>query len=80
MMQYRYMRSMIMVAAAAASIGAMTALSVTPTSGQSPPARPATVGGHPNLSGIWQANNEANWDLQACRAPRRGHATGCLSL
>ena len=27
--------------------------------------RPARVEGKPNFSGIWQANNEANWDLQA---------------
>jgi hypothetical protein len=26
---------------------------------------PARVEGKPNFSGIWQANNEANWDLQA---------------
>lgn len=26
---------------------------------------PARVGGKPNFSGIWQANNEAYWDLQA---------------
>ncbi len=64
-MQYRFMRSMAMVAVAAAAISAAVTLSVTPTSGQAPPARPAMVGGHPNLSGIWQANNEANWDLQA---------------
>jgi hypothetical protein len=39
--------------------------SITQTSGQAQSARPATVGGKPNFSGIWQANNEANWDLQA---------------
>jgi len=27
--------------------------------------RPATVAGHPNLSGIWQAINTANWNLEA---------------
>jgi hypothetical protein len=29
------------------------------------PQRPARIDGHPNLSGIWQAANEANWDLEA---------------
>ena len=29
------------------------------------PARPARIGGHPNLNGIWQALNSANWNLEA---------------
>src|SRR5258706_15005250 len=58
---------MLAVAVVAAVMGAIIATSVTPTSGQAPAAaaRVARVGGKPNLSGIWQANNEANWDLQA---------------
>ena len=61
------LRSMIMVAIAAAAVGAIVATSITPSSGQAPAAaaRAARVGGKPNLSGIWQANNEANWNLQA---------------
>jgi len=41
------------------------------------PRRPARVGGKPNFSGIWQANNEANWDLQWARgpAPRRPYGS-----
>jgi len=31
-------------------------------------ARPARLDGKPNLSGIWQVNNEANWDLEAHEA------------
>jgi hypothetical protein len=27
--------------------------------------RPATIGGHPNLNGIWQAMNSAYWNLEA---------------
>jgi hypothetical protein len=27
--------------------------------------RPATIGGHPNFNGIWQALNTANWNLEA---------------
>ena len=52
--------SMIMVAIAAAAVGAVVSASITQTSGQGPAARPATVAGKPNFSGIWQANNEAN--------------------
>lgn len=52
------------VVAMAAALGAVAMLLVTRTSGQA--ARPArTADGHPNFNGIWQANNEANWDLQA---------------
>ncbi len=32
---------------------------------KTPPARPARIGGHPNLNGIWQALNSANWNLEA---------------
>jgi hypothetical protein len=63
---------MITVAVVAAAVGAVISLSVTRTAGQT--ARPARVGGKPNLSGIWQANNEANWDLQA-HAARAGAIT-----
>ena len=55
--------SLVAVALAAAAVGAGIALSVTGLSGQA--TRPARVGGKPNFSGIWQANNEANYDLQA---------------
>lgn len=32
---------------------------------QQQPARPATISGHPNLNGIWQAINTAYWNLEA---------------
>src|SRR6201987_1725875 len=64
-MRGRISRSMITVAIPAAVVGAFFSLSITRTSGQTPAARAARVGGKPNFSGIWQANNEANWDLQA---------------
>ena len=64
-MRDRFAISMLPVAVAAASVGAVITASITHTSGQAPITRPATVGGKPNFSGIWQANNEANWDLQA---------------
>ena len=58
--------SMISVAIAAAVVGAAISASVTRTAGQA--ARPARVEGRPSFSGIWQANNEAHWDLQAHEA------------
>ena len=52
------------IAVTAAAVGAVVSLSVTRPAGQA--TRPArTADNHPNFSGIWQANNEANWDLQA---------------
>src|SRR5229473_6821985 len=71
-MRARFSGSMITVAIAAAAVGAVISVSVTRTSGQA--ARPARVGGKPDFSGIWQANNEANWDLQAHSA-RAGMVT-----
>src|SRR5947209_4511985 len=64
-MFHRLSGSTIAVAIAAAALGALIATSVTQTSGQAPSSRPARIDGKPNLSGIWQANNEAYWDLQA---------------
>ncbi|MDR2212695.1 MAG: hypothetical protein LBE21_03590 [Pseudomonadales bacterium] len=32
---------------------------------QAPAAEPATIEGHPNLNGVWQAMNTANWNLEA---------------
>jgi hypothetical protein len=64
-MSDRFLRPIISVAIAAAAVGAVISMSITDTSGQAQNARPARIEGKPNLSGIWQANNEANWDLQA---------------
>ncbi len=57
--------SMITVAISAAALGGLIGVSITPTTGQAPAAPTARIEGKPSLSGIWQANNEANWDLQA---------------
>jgi len=67
-MRGRFSRSMFTVAFVAAAAGAIISVSIARMSGQTPAApaaRPARVAGKPNFSGIWQANNEANWDLQA---------------
>jgi len=53
-------------AVAAAGAAAMIALYTLPAAGQAQAYRaPRASDGHPDLNGIWQANNEAHWDLEA---------------
>jgi hypothetical protein len=61
--------SRVVVAAATASAVALVALIAMPAAGQAQAPAPAyrsprTPDGKPNLNGIWQAMNEANYDLQ----------------
>src|SRR2546423_1865102 len=69
MMRIRFIGSMVSVALAAAAVTAVVMLSVSRTHGQTTgapsAARVERIGGKPNFSGIWQANNEAYWDLEA---------------
>jgi hypothetical protein len=60
----------------AAALGIV--LDVTPVAGQAPAYRaPRTADGKPNLNGIWQAINEANWDVEGhSAAPGRVLALG----
>ena len=65
---------MIVVVIVAVAVGAGIGITLTSSMARraSGPAR--TSDGKPNLSGIWQANNEAHWDLQAHEA-RAGAVT-----
>src|SRR6202163_3283368 len=55
----------VMAVVATAAIVATFALSSTPAAGQAPAYRaPRSVDGHADLNGIWQAINEANYDLE----------------
>ena len=52
-------------AVAAAGVGALIAASTLPLSGQTAAYRaPRTPDGKPDLNGIWQAMNEANYDIE----------------
>ena len=65
-MRYRHAAMYIAVALVAAVAGGILTVSSVRLSGQANrPERPERIEGRPNFSGIWQANNEANWDLES---------------
>ena len=62
------------VVTAAAVSGLVSSLAVVPSSTARSDRPARTEDGHPNFNGVWQALNEANWDLQA-HGPRPGFVT-----
>jgi hypothetical protein len=62
-------RGRLLVAVAAAALAGCTGNEAgAPAQAAAAPAesplRPARIGGHPNLNGVWQAVNTANWNLE----------------
>jgi hypothetical protein len=72
-MTLKQISTLVTVAVAASAVTAVVTLSMSSASGQQAqaptlpklPQRAAKVGDKPNMSGIWQAANEAHWDLEA---------------
>ena len=66
-MRTRLAKVALAVAVAVSIAGLYT--SFVPLSGQTPPSRPMRLAdGKPNLNGIWQVMNTANWDIQTHEA------------
>jgi hypothetical protein len=71
-MTLRHISSMAAVAVATAAATAVVTLNIPRASGQQPagsavpaPTQHPRIDGKPNMSGVWQAINEANFDLEA---------------
>jgi hypothetical protein len=57
--------TLVVAGAASALIGALLALTAAPSAGQERKYRASrTADGKPDLNGVWQAVNTANWDIQ----------------
>ena len=71
MMGHWFRGSTVVTAVTAATVGAVISVAVAGIAGQDQdqPTRPAqTPDGRPNFNGVWQAVNEAHWDLEAHEA------------
>src|SRR5437764_10094321 len=67
------MRKLLLIAAVLAVGASLAAQTPQPPRPAAAPARqtyapPRLADGHPDLNGIWQALNEANWDIEAHNA------------
>ena len=65
-MRNRLTRKWMVVITGVAAVVAVVAVTVARSASQG--TRLDRIDGRPNFSGIWQANNEANWDLEAHEA------------
>lgn len=59
------MRVRVWTIALMAGVGAALGLSATPAAQAQSYRAPRSADGKPNLNGIWQAMNDANWDIEA---------------
>ena len=60
----RHLAAKVATTLVAAAAGAMFALLAVPVGGQAPPSVPRLANGRPDLNGVWQTLNEANFDIQ----------------
>src|SRR5262245_57674439 len=73
-MSTRINGSTIVIVILSGIVGAGIAIALTRSRAEPASASTRTSDGKPNFSGVWQANNEAHWDLQAHEA-RAGAVT-----
>jgi len=60
----RHLAGKLATVLVAGAAGAALAILALPVAGQAPPGVPRLANGKPDLSGVWQALNEANFDIQ----------------
>jgi len=60
----RHLAAKVATTLVAAAAGAMLALLAIPVVGQAPASLPRLANGRPDLNGVWQTLNEANFDIQ----------------
>src|ERR1700686_407273 len=64
--RHRFLGAMVMAGLISGAQGEQAQQAKQAKQGNAQPGqRPATIGGHPNFNGVWQALNTANWNLEA---------------
>jgi hypothetical protein len=64
-MHYQKKIALTAIAAAAMTLCAATSYAQQKAAAPTKPARAARIAGQPNINGVWQAMNSANWNLEA---------------